>query len=151
MVHRREGGATRSLRPEEGAAAVEFAIVAILLLMILFGLIEFGMWIAEYENVTSAAREGARVAAVKGDVDGVPGFSAADVNYAVTHAAAPYVIGPGTPTADIDCGATGNIGRLVTVSWQQHFNVPNLLFLLPQLPGTRPGDTHLIQGAFRCE
>lgn len=52
---------------ESGAAAVEFALVAIPLFFILYALIAFGMMLALKQSVTSAASEGAR--AVVGVVD----------------------------------------------------------------------------------
>lgn len=51
----------RKLREERGASAVEFAIIASLLLMILFGTITFGIVFNRYQGLQSAAREGARI------------------------------------------------------------------------------------------
>lgn len=51
------------LRRERGAALVEFAILFLLLMTLLFGLIEFGfLWLESY-YIGNAAREGARAAA----------------------------------------------------------------------------------------
>lgn len=50
---------------ERGAAAmVEFAIIAPVLLLFVFGIIEYGRYFFLYSNLTNAAREGARLAAV---------------------------------------------------------------------------------------
>jgi Flp pilus assembly protein TadG len=49
---------------EAGAAAVEFALVLPIILLILFGTIEFGRAWNVRQTLTDAAREGARVAAV---------------------------------------------------------------------------------------
>ena len=46
---------------EDGAAALEFAILLPILMLILFGIIEFGFLLNRYVSVTAAAREGARV------------------------------------------------------------------------------------------
>lgn len=54
----------RGTTSEEGAAAVEFAIVLPLLVLLLFGIFEFGQAYNAYITVTHAAREGARLAAV---------------------------------------------------------------------------------------
>lgn len=54
----------RFLRDEHGASAVEFAIILPVLLMLLFGIVEFGLAYRDYLAVTHAAREGARMAAV---------------------------------------------------------------------------------------
>jgi Flp pilus assembly protein TadG len=48
-----------------GAAAVEFAIVAPLLFMIVFGIIEFGRMIMVQQILTNASREGARRAIIE--------------------------------------------------------------------------------------
>jgi Flp pilus assembly protein TadG len=48
-------------RDERGAAAVEFAIVASLLFMILFGIIQFGIAFNRYQGLQAASREGARL------------------------------------------------------------------------------------------
>ena len=53
---------------ERGAAAVEFALVLPILVLILFGVIEFGGVYNAQLMVTGAAREGAREMAVGGDL-----------------------------------------------------------------------------------
>jgi hypothetical protein len=52
------------VRGEDGAAAVEFAIVATLFFMLVFGIIDFGFAFHSWNNAANAAREGARKAAV---------------------------------------------------------------------------------------
>ncbi len=58
-------GFRRRIKDEEGAAAVEFALVAILLFGILFAIIDFGLVLHRYQVYEGAAREGARYAAVR--------------------------------------------------------------------------------------
>ena len=53
----------RVVGPERGAAAVEFALVIPLLLMILFGLITTGLTFSDHLSATNAVREGARYGA----------------------------------------------------------------------------------------
>ena len=48
------------LKREDGAAAIEFAILLPILLLILFGIIEFGFALYGKEVITNASREGAR-------------------------------------------------------------------------------------------
>ncbi len=52
---------------EKGAALVEFAIVAPLLLLLVFGIIEFGRAYNAQNTLTHAAREGAREYAITQD------------------------------------------------------------------------------------
>jgi Flp pilus assembly pilin Flp len=49
---------------EDGAAAVEFALLLPLLVLLLFGLIQFGLAFNTRIQATNAAREGARMAVV---------------------------------------------------------------------------------------
>jgi len=64
---RRRGGA----RNEAGAAIVEFALVVPILLLLLFGIVEFGIAFNDYISVRNGSREGARVAVVN-DVRNAP-------------------------------------------------------------------------------
>ena len=49
---------------ERGAAAVEFALVVPILLVLLFGIVNFGQYLSVRQTATQAAAEGARAAAV---------------------------------------------------------------------------------------
>jgi Flp pilus assembly protein TadG len=62
--------AGQKLRCNSGNAMIEFALVFPLLLLIVFGITEFGRAIRVVQTLHSAAREGSRVAAVTApDVD----------------------------------------------------------------------------------
>lgn len=50
-------------RENRAAAMVEFAIVAPLLFILIFGIIDFGFGFFQVNNLTNAARDGARMAA----------------------------------------------------------------------------------------
>ena len=54
------------LKEERGAAVVEFAIVVPLLLLLLFGIIDFGVLIYDKAMLTNASREAARAGIVAG-------------------------------------------------------------------------------------
>src|SRR5215469_8175713 len=58
----RSGGANS----DRGAAAVEFALLLPLLVLLIFGMIDFGRAINAQITITQAAREGARVLALPG-------------------------------------------------------------------------------------
>ena len=123
-----------TLRNESGAAAVEFALIASILFLFIFGIIEFGRIFSELEVLTSAAREGARAAAVRGTAD--------DVEAAVTNSAAPYSVDT-TPVADKTCDDSTS-GEPVRVAWDQNFEIS--VGILPAL------DQEIeIAGVFRCE
>lgn len=52
----------RRARDDRGAAAVEFALVSLLLVTLVFGIIEFSLLLRDHVAVTSAVRAGARIA-----------------------------------------------------------------------------------------
>ncbi|MBI1390669.1 MAG: DUF4320 family protein [bacterium] len=58
---------------ETGSATVEFAVVAPIILLLLFGIVEFGRVMSVQHLLNTAAREGARVAVL-------PGASTGQVN-----------------------------------------------------------------------
>ncbi|MGH9165359.1 MAG: TadE/TadG family type IV pilus assembly protein, partial [Acidimicrobiales bacterium] len=60
------GGPRRPRRDQRGAAAVEFALVLPLLLILVFGIVEFGRAYSAKISLTAAAREGARLLALDG-------------------------------------------------------------------------------------
>ena len=144
-------------RNEHGAVAVEFALLLPLIVVILFGMTEFGINLSRWEDYESAAREGARYAAVQcqprqpGDPASGPctnsmiarainqassslALSGSDITVTITHS--------GAPVASSDCSQYQ--GDAISVSWVQTFtfDVP----LLPIAPRTRT-----VKGVFRCE
>jgi len=80
MGHRRH---TQRIRSERGQAAVEFALVAPLLIALLLAVLEVGIAFNNYITVTDAARAGARKAVVAR----VAGLSTTDITQAVQAAA----------------------------------------------------------------
>ncbi len=115
---------------------MEFALVVTLLLVLVFGILEYGRIFGELEAVTGAAREGARVGAVRGTPD--------EIQAAIEAASAPY-----TPDF-IDYSVVpsqctdASVGVPISVSWKQHVEVS--IPLLP--PATKDVQ---ITGVFRCE
>jgi Flp pilus assembly protein TadG len=69
-------GRARRAPRDEGAAAVEFAIVAPLLFLLLFWTFEFGWELWELQAGQSSAREVARIASIGGLADGRDPFVA---------------------------------------------------------------------------
>jgi len=60
------------LKEHKGAAAVEFALVLIPLILLLFGIIEFSVYLYDKQVVTNASREGARAGSVATGGDRLP-------------------------------------------------------------------------------
>ena len=56
----------RSIRSEEGATLVEFALACSMLCLMLFGIIQVSLLVYTYDFVSEAARDGARYAIVRG-------------------------------------------------------------------------------------
>jgi len=53
-------------REDRGSSTVEFALVLPALMLVIFGIFEFGRMFMTYQMLNSAAREGARIAALPG-------------------------------------------------------------------------------------
>jgi Flp pilus assembly protein TadG len=54
----------RALERDEAQSLVEFALIVPMLLMLIFGIIDFGMGLRAYISIAAATREGARYASV---------------------------------------------------------------------------------------
>jgi Flp pilus assembly protein TadG len=105
MFSRSNGGSVFSaLRSKKGAAAVEFALILPILLLLVMGILEFGRVLHTYLVVVNAAREGARYAAV--------GTSKADVILKVKQSCPS--LEPGLLTIDVT-NAQGPRGQPVSV------------------------------------
>ena len=66
----RVGFLARLWRNERGTAVVEFAVIAPILFLLVFGLIDFARGLAYYNDLTQLAGQGARAAAVNRNPDG---------------------------------------------------------------------------------
>jgi len=134
------------VRREDGAAAVEFALIVGLLAVLIFGLLEYGLAFWQVQNLRSAAREGARVAAVRGD--------ATAVRDAMVDSSAGSLSGSWEYTQNRTCdGSTTNTGQQVTIQItnsslsgpvQDAFQVS-----IPFLPPLQLDP--VLAGSFRCE
>src|SRR4051794_18662452 len=100
----------KRLRSESGASAVEFALLLPVLMMILFGIIEFGMALYRQAILTNASREGARL----GIVLSVPPITTAMINAAIDTYLTSAGITPGTVSRTIVAG--GVTGTPVSVA-----------------------------------
>ena len=66
---RAKAGFTPRGRSERGQSLLEFALVLPVFLVLVFGIIDFGLGLKAWISITNAAREGARVGAVRGTCD----------------------------------------------------------------------------------
>lgn len=122
-------------RAERGAAAVEFALVVPLMLIVLFAILDLGWVFNQQLAVTAAAREGARYAAVHSDDAGAQGAAEDLVEELLT-------VTP-TITYDSTCGAAVDDKLTMVVS------VP-LTDLTGWLSAIAGGATLQGRGSMRC-
>ena len=115
---------------QRGAAAVEFALVLPILLLLVMGIIEFGLIFNSQISLTNAAREGARVMAIHNDPA---------VAKSAAIAAAPSVVNPAISSGNITVSpSTCAAGSTVTVTI--HYNATLLTgFFGVTLPLTGKG------------
>jgi Flp pilus assembly protein TadG len=106
---------------QDGAAAVEFALIAMILIMLLFGIIQFGFTFFEYIEVAHAANAGARWAAL--------GATNAEID-AQARSAAPLLPNRAAMTIAVNPGSTSDSVR-VTVTYPRTDLVP--FFALPAM------------------
>jgi Flp pilus assembly protein TadG len=99
----------KRLRGERGAELVEFAFALPLLLLVVAGIIDFGLLFKDYEVVTNAAREGARLGTL-------PDYTPADIQARVTS----YAVAGGLVAGDVSVPAPTTVpldlggGKVVT-------------------------------------
>lgn len=87
-------GSNRSREPERGALAVEFGIIAPLLILLVLGIIDFGWMINRESLVNNVSRDAVRVASLDG--------SYADIDDAITSGLVAY----GIPMDKVDYSIT---------------------------------------------
>ena len=130
-VRTKKGIGSRGLRWREsrGAAAVEFALLVPIFLVIVFGVVDFGLMLYSKTVITNAAREGARRASLSGDLDAtilatttaigsLPGAAPSVVSTCLTGAKPPVTCtGWGTPNVAAPSGGTVKVTVAYTYSW----------------------------------
>jgi len=119
------------LKNEDGTSIVEFAIIAPLLFVILFGIIEFGVLLFDKAMLTNAVREGARAGIVYSD----PRPTDGDIEGVVRHYCENHLISFGTSTLNFlppeRAGSSAGDSLTVRVKYDFHFLVfSNILALL---------------------
>jgi Flp pilus assembly protein TadG len=135
------------LRRENGAAADEFAIVVSVLVMLVFGVIEFGLGFWQVQNLRAATREGARVAAVQGSVTQISDAMVNASSGSLPTGFSGFTVSPAT-------GCTQDtIGQQVTVTIQNTSLAASVrdafTIDIPLMPSFNMNPT--LSGTFRCE
>ena len=122
----RPGPPVRPRPDDRGVAAVELALVLPILLVLVFGIIDFGRLLNAQITLTQAAREGARWAAL--GQSGVP---------ARVTAAAPG-LSPAPTTTVTACPANPAVGQNATVTASYTFSFVTPVGAIMQLLGSGP-------------
>ena len=102
-------------KKRRGATVVEFAFVAPVLFLLVFGMIEFGRMVMVQQILTNASREGARMAVLDGT-------TAAEVTTTVTNYLTATSISGATVTINPPEPSSAGYGEAVTVTVSVGFN-----------------------------
>ena len=131
---RRVHARARDAHKERGAAIVEFALVAVVLFIIIFGLIEGGLLVRARNAVRSAADEGARRGAIAANQESADwqilqqlrvrgALSSSRINYVVVFAAE-----DSTDTPNATCLAGIPMTDVCNVYEREEFELPSSSF-----------------------
>jgi len=112
----------------QGAAVVEFAIVAPLFVLLIFGMLEYGRMVMVQQVITNASREGARRAVLEGS-------TTADVTAVVNEFLDAAAVDSDDATVDVSpnppesAGAGGAVTVTVTVPFSDVSWLPSPMYL----------------------
>lgn len=107
VTHRGSSSPRKTLRSERGETLIEFAFGSVVFFMMIFGALEFGIGVWNFNLVSDLAQEGARYAAVHGQSSGSPADQAAVAAYVQSRAAG-LTITTTTPLGAPNTIAKGN-------------------------------------------
>jgi len=116
----------RACGARRGTAVVEFAIVAPLFFLLVFGMIEYGRMVMVQQILTNSAREGARVGVLD---SGTQATVAAAVNRYLTSARIQNATTTVSPDPPNSAPAGGPVSVTVSVPFDQVSWLPSPLFL----------------------
>jgi Flp pilus assembly protein TadG len=141
----------RALGREEGASAVEMALLTPLLFMLVFGIIGFGLAFLQVQSIRTGVREGGRAVAV-GAAKNVVQQKTVDASSGAIPSGQQgnVVVGVSGPGNNTTC-TPNTLGNDATVSYDTH-NLnggDGIVIRIPLLP-----DIHItptISAQFRCE
>ncbi|WP_298039887.1 TadE family protein [uncultured Desulfuromonas sp.] len=125
---------------QKGATAVEFALVLPFLLILVFGIIEFGCFLFDKAVITNASREGARAACVYQE----PRMPLAEIKNVVNGYLGDNLIsfGPGSHKSSTDPVVPDSVvsGDYLKVTVSYHYD----FLLLPAFIGSLVGGTNIV-------
>ena len=105
---------------ETGALALEMALIAPLLILLTFGVVEFGLWIFNSAQASQAAREATRVAMVAPTPPGT--ITSGPVYEAATRGVWADAVAVTSTCSPVSCDYGGTV--TVTVGWTHSFLTP---------------------------
>ena len=117
---------------ETGVAAVEMALMMPILLLLVLGVMDFGLLMYQQQIVTNASREGAR----QGIVMASPRPTAGDITNVVNSYLTAAGLSPGSGSVTVT-GAGGASGTNLSVSLVYPYQFIVLDNFVPGLPGTQ--------------
>lgn len=143
-------------RSQRGASAVEFALVLPILIVLLFGIVEFGLLMYNKAVITNASREGARAGIVFSPRPDETAIKKVVSDYADAHV---VTFDSSKPKPSTSLGSNGSCDAFgdnleVNVSYPYQFLVFSriVVLLTPGGAGTMPGTITLTaQTVMRCE
>ena len=118
------------MKSEKGAAAIEFAIVLPVLVLLIAGIMEFSILLYDQAVITNASREGARAGIVFSHPNLI---SDAEIQAVVNNYCAGNMITFGAAsgaTTSVSRAGSGSAGDSMTVSVNYHYDflvIPNFL------------------------
>ena len=117
-------------RRQRGAAAVEFALIAPILFVLVFGIIDFGLYINANAVVTNATREGARAASLGASTSEIDSVTRSALGELPASASAVVVLSCKTPAGSVcssyASGADAGGTAIVEVQYQHPWLTPLL-------------------------
>ncbi|MHC4400368.1 MAG: TadE/TadG family type IV pilus assembly protein [Planctomycetota bacterium] len=113
-------------RNRRGAAAVEFAIVAPVFFLLVFGMIEFGRMVMVQQVITNGSREGARLAVLDGTTTGEVVTAVAGYLESSAVAGASVSVSPDPPST---AGFGEPVSVVVSIPFDQVSWLPSPMFL----------------------